>query len=626
MHISAARSLTVEFIGEQSGTALDSAIVDAVVAFANTKGGTLYLGVEPDGMATGADASYRDVERLTTMVFNATVPPVGVRAHVVGIGAAGQAEETAGEDAGDGRDAADDDGRAYVTAIEVAESSCLTCDRQGRALRRVIAADGGPANVPMYPQDLMSRLSSLGLYDYGAQPAPCATTADLDPEARGLLRQGMSHMDANDPALGLSDADFDEALGLTVRPTPDGESVPTVAGMVMIGTQEALRRSLPNASAVVRVLHDGQTEVDETMRLPLVMLIQRIEKLLEPWNHQSEVTLGLRRVNYDDYDRGVLHEALVNAFCHRDYAMAEPVRVLLDDDGLRITNPGGFIRGVEPGNLLTVSSAPRNRRIADILGRCGYVRPASSGVERIVVRTLAAGRPLPSYAQSGADEVTLFLRHCDVDAKFVKMSGDLAARHDGHLPDIDLIVLGALNQHHALDAAGIADATGLDGDHVAAALGDLIAAGAVRGAVRSLPKPDADAGSDDGDTVRRGRPRGRRAYVYMLVRPEGEPDDDASAETVPGRKRRAFGARGRGAVDRRAISRYVRGKDGVDASPVPEAVCSFIQKSDGSVIVPDVAERFGVSNATARNLLKKLSDDGRVRHEGRTRGSRYVVA
>lgn len=47
-------SLTVEFKSERQRPQTDDEIVDNVVAMANTEGGTLYLGVEDDGMVTGS--------------------------------------------------------------------------------------------------------------------------------------------------------------------------------------------------------------------------------------------------------------------------------------------------------------------------------------------------------------------------------------------------------------------------------------------------------------------------------------------------------------------------------------------------------------------------------------------
>ena len=61
----------------------DSDIIDAVVAFANTDGGDLYLGVENDGEITGLHSRHKDITQLAAFIANRTVPPVSVRTEIL---------------------------------------------------------------------------------------------------------------------------------------------------------------------------------------------------------------------------------------------------------------------------------------------------------------------------------------------------------------------------------------------------------------------------------------------------------------------------------------------------------------------------------------------------------------
>ena len=63
---------------------------------------------------------------------------------------------------------------------------------------------------------------------------------------------------------------------------------------------------------------------------------------------------------------------MINAFCHRDYTMLGTVRVLIDDEGMTISSPGGFIDGVTLENLLTVEPHGKNPALADALKRIRY--------------------------------------------------------------------------------------------------------------------------------------------------------------------------------------------------------------------------------------------------------------
>ena len=75
-------SLLVEFKSDAACLS-DNDIIDAVVAFANTDGGDLYLGVEDSGEITGLHKDHMDTTRLSAFIANKTVPPVPVRTEVL---------------------------------------------------------------------------------------------------------------------------------------------------------------------------------------------------------------------------------------------------------------------------------------------------------------------------------------------------------------------------------------------------------------------------------------------------------------------------------------------------------------------------------------------------------------
>ena len=62
-----AESLTVEFKSDRKKLS-DDILIDAVVAFANTEGGDLYLGVEDNGEITGRHESHKDFSRLAASI------------------------------------------------------------------------------------------------------------------------------------------------------------------------------------------------------------------------------------------------------------------------------------------------------------------------------------------------------------------------------------------------------------------------------------------------------------------------------------------------------------------------------------------------------------------------------
>jgi ATP-dependent DNA helicase RecG len=86
---------------------------------------------------------------------------------------------------------------------------------------------------------------------------------------------------------------------------------------------------------------------------------------------EDELQVGLFRVPVPNYHKRAFREAFVNSLVHRDYTRLGAVHVRLENDGLTISNPGGFVEGVNLGNLLVSEPRPRDPLLADIVKRIG---------------------------------------------------------------------------------------------------------------------------------------------------------------------------------------------------------------------------------------------------------------
>ena len=61
----------------------DSDLFEDVVAFANTEGGDLYLGVEDDGTITGVHPDHSNPVTLGAYIASNTIPPISTRCEIV---------------------------------------------------------------------------------------------------------------------------------------------------------------------------------------------------------------------------------------------------------------------------------------------------------------------------------------------------------------------------------------------------------------------------------------------------------------------------------------------------------------------------------------------------------------
>ena len=96
-----------------------------------------------------------------------------------------------------------------------------------------------------------------------------------------------------------------------------------------------------------------------------------------------------------------MREALLNAVAHRDYRLGGSVFVRQFSRRLEIVSHGGFPPGITPENILDQQN-PRNRRLAEVLGKCGLIERSGQGMNLMVKTIIRHSKPLPDFAGSAA--------------------------------------------------------------------------------------------------------------------------------------------------------------------------------------------------------------------------------
>lgn len=421
-------TLEIEFKSDRTKLP-DNDLVDAVVAFANTIGGTIYLGVENDGTVTGLHKAHQDYTQLAAYIANKTVPPVSVRAELLEEG-------------------------FPVLAIHVPKCRSIVASSVGKIQRRRLKADGTPENVPMYPFEINTRLSELSLLDFSAQPVPGSSYGDLDPLERERLRKIiLAYPGGEKNLLELSDEELDKALQLVI--TVGDQIVPTYTGMLLLGKQEKLREYMPTAESGFLMMNGTEVSTNETFYLPLLAATERMLDFVNARNPEQEMEMGLFRISIPEFDKRAVREAIINAFSHRDYTQLGRVLVRMDSDGLTVTNPGGFIEGVTIQNILTVEPHGRNPVLADALKRIGLAERSGRGVDRIYEGSLRYGRALPDYSETSSTSVTLFIPRGMPDKSLVYLISEQQQKTGVPVPLNALLVLNLLRQSRRMTTAEI---------------------------------------------------------------------------------------------------------------------------------------------------------------------------
>ena len=117
----------------------------------------------------------------------------------------------------------------------------------------------------------------------------------------------------------------------------------------------------------------------------ILELIEKAQKYILNNTHLGMRLEGLYRVDVPEVAVTAAREALINAFCHRDYHDPDEVRVAIFKDRVEIRNPGKLFGGLTIGKLRKGNVSRRhNPLIADLLRRIQMIEGWGRGIPLIL--------------------------------------------------------------------------------------------------------------------------------------------------------------------------------------------------------------------------------------------------
>lgn len=539
-------SLTVEFKSDRARLP-DRELVAAVTCLANTEGGELYVGIEDDGTVSGLHLDHQSFSGVVALIANRTVPSLAVRAEVSLV-----------------------DGMP-VGKIVVPKSKQLIATSDGLLQRRRLRLDGTPECGPLFPHEMTQRQADLGLLDYSALPVLTSSLDDFDPLERERLRQNIERYGGDRSLLNLADRELDGALGFVRRES--GNHVPTVTGLLVIGRESALRQHLPTHEVAFQVLDGTEVRVNEFMRSPLLRVFDFIEQQFRARVIEQEFQSGLFRVSIPSYDSRAFREAVVNALVHRDYTQLGAVHVRWEIDALIVSNPGGFVEGVNLDNLLVTEPRPRNPLLADALKRIGLAERTGRGIDLIFQGLLRYGRAAPDYRRSDSKSVVVILPGGEADIGLLQTVIEEERRTHHPLPVDTMIALGLLRAERRIETRRLAQAIQKDEATARTVLERLVETGLV-----------------EAHGIKKGRTYTLSRRVYQG---SGQPAD------------------------------YVR-QAGFDSIQQEQMVLQFVQ-AHARITRKDASELCRISEDQASRMLRKLMSENKLHRTGRGRSVSYSL-
>lgn len=318
-----------------------------IIAFANTNGGTVYIGVNDNGEVIGID----DIDAVTLQIANSC------------------------------RDAIKPDITMFI-AYETVET-------EGKRILAVHVQRG--TSRPYY-------LGAKGLKPSGVFVRQGTSSAPASEEAiRRMIKE--TDGDRFEETRSLNqDLTFDEAGRLfKAKELPFGPIQMKTLGLLNeenLYTNLALLLSdqCPHIIKAATFRGNNQNDFQDRKEFTgsLIKQLNDAYSYLEMRNQTKASFQGLFRIDARDYSDKAIREALLNAIEHRDYSYYAPTLISVFSDRMEFVSYGGLAGGIQMEDILNGLSVCRNQKLAGVFYRLDLVEAYGTGLSTI--RNAYAGK------------------------------------------------------------------------------------------------------------------------------------------------------------------------------------------------------------------------------------------
>ena len=354
-----------------------------IVAFANTKGGVIYIGIDDAGNVLGVETPERICERLSSMIHDGIRPDI-----------------------------------TMFTDI-------FTENMEGKNVVKIIVQRG--SKRPYYLSE--SGLKSSGVYvRLGNTSIPAtenairtmiAETDDVSYEKMRSIRQELT-FDAAETEFRKQKLDFGKAQQKTLG-ILDPNGLFTNLGLLL---SDQCQHSVK--AAVFKGLEKDEFLTRKEFNGSLFLQLADVFSFIDLNNQLHSTFEGLSRIDSRDYSESAIREALLNAIIHRDYSFSGSTLVSIFSDRLEIVSLGGLVPGLEPEDIFEGISQTRNVGLANIFYRLNYIEAYGTGIRKIKKECERMGVSADFRITNAAFRVIIPNRN-DVYSKGLAMDPELSA-------------------------------------------------------------------------------------------------------------------------------------------------------------------------------------------------------
>jgi ATP-dependent DNA helicase RecG len=116
-------------------------------------------------------------------------------------------------------------------------------------------------------------------------------------------------------------------------------------------------------------------------------LFQQMNDVYEyiDFHNKTQATFeGLYRIDTKDYKETAVREALLNSLVHREYSMSASTFISIYDDRIEFTSVGGLVTGITLNDVMMGISVCRNEKLANVFYRLELIEAYGTGMRKIM--------------------------------------------------------------------------------------------------------------------------------------------------------------------------------------------------------------------------------------------------
>ena len=345
-------------------TVVTNDICKEVIAFANTKGGKLYIGVDDSGKVIGLEDTDDTILKINNMIRDSIKPDVTM---FVG-----------------------------YENIDIAEKKVLEVTVQKGTDRPYYLASKGLKPSGVY---VRNGTSCDPATETGIRMMIKETDGDCYEDMRSLEQDLTFKVAENE--FSRRNVEFDKAKMVTLGMVSK-EDVYTNLGFLLSDQYMGIIKAAMFAGKTKSDFQDRREFTGSVFKQ-----MEEVYSYLELHNQTKATFEGLYRTDKKSYPEEALREALMNCIVHRDYGYSASTLISIFEDRIELVSIGGLPFDIELEDTLVGISVARNPKLANIFYRLELIEAYGTGIPKIMSAYENTGLMAKIEATANTFKITL---------------------------------------------------------------------------------------------------------------------------------------------------------------------------------------------------------------------------